>query len=202
MLEDFRMPVPRSFFLDGTVSSELLELFRAFQSCCLCPVKRRILVEISFTIYFQSLSLTFKLILEEVSIPGFQDSSSRRVSLVKDVLLDSASNFTVFWESLPDSDLLRIPGDDLQKYHQMIQAAKHTLSLTCSRSFFLDGTFRARDDFCSLLGLLVPVWAGASNHRIPAKRQIIFQIELSENSVENARKAADFGIELSENFNR
>ena len=52
------------------------------------------------------------------------------------------------------------------------------------------------------LELLVPVWAGASNHRIPAKRQIIFQIELSENSVENARKTADFGIELSENFNR
>ena len=60
----------------------------------------------------------------------------------------------------------------------------------------------SRDDFCSLLELLVPVWAGASNHRIPAKRQIIFQIELSENSVENARKTADFGIELSENFNR
>ena len=139
MLEDFRIPVPRSFFLDGTVSSELLELFRAFQSCCLCPVKRRILVEISFTIYFQSLSLTFKLILEEVSIPGFQDSSSRRISLVKDVLLDSASNFTVFWESLPDSDLLRIPGDDLQKYHQMIQAEKHSLS-PVPRIFFLDGT--------------------------------------------------------------
>ena len=77
--------------------------------------------------------------MEEVSIPGFQDSSSRRISLVKDVLLDSASNFTVFWESLPDSDLLRIPGDDLQKYHQMIQAEKHSLS-PVPRIFFLDGT--------------------------------------------------------------
>ena len=48
---------------------------------------------------------------------------------------------------------------------------------------------------CSLLELLVPVW-------IPAKRQIIFESELSENSVKNARKTADFGIELSENFNR
>ena len=93
----------------------------------------------------------------------------------------------------------RIPGDDLQKYHQMIQAAKHSLSLTCSRSFFLDGTFRARDDFCTLLELLIRVWA---LRRWPAKRQIIFEIELSENSVENARKTADFGIELSENFNR
>ena len=176
MLEDFRMPVPRSFFLDGTVSSELLELFRAFQSCCLCPVKRRILVEISFTIYFQSLSLTFKLILEEVSIPGFQDSSSRRISLVKDVLLDSASNFTVFWESLPDSDLLRIPGDDLQKYHQMIQAAKHSLSLSPApeASFLmelleLEMISAVSQDFQSQSGL----WAGASNHRIPAKRQIM-----------------------------
>ena len=116
---------------------------------------------------------------------------------MKDVLLDSASNFTVFWESLPDSDLLRIPGDDLQKYHQMIQAAKHSLSLTCSRNFFLD-------DFCSLLELLVRVWLGwdSSLRRWPAKRQIIFEIELSENSVKNARKTADFGIELSENFNR
>ena len=103
---------------------------------------------------------------------------------------------------LPCRKVSAIPGDDLQKYHQMIQAANQTLSLTCFRSFFLDGTFRARHDFCSLLELLVPVWAGASNHRIPAKRQIIFQIELSENSVENARKTADFGIELSENFNR
>ena len=194
--------------------------------------------------------------------------------------MDSASNFTVFWESLPDSDLLRIPGDDLQKYHQMIQAEKHSLS-PVPRIFFLDGTVSSellqslrtglgwaglllqgdgllapaawrdasalsssglgcpcnnriiktklkqqknlilllfhfvfnitcsaagagfRHFFsCSLLELLVPVWAGASNHRIPAKRQIIFQIELSENSVENARKTADFGIELSENFNR
>ena len=55
---------------------------------------------------------------------------------------------------------------------------------------------------CSLLELLVPVWAGASNHRIPAKRQIIFQIELSENSVENARKTADFGIESNKNLFR
>ena len=52
------------------------------------------------------------------------------------------------------------------------------------------------------LELLVPVWAGASNHRIPAKRQIIFQIELSENSVENARKTADFGIESNKNLFR
>ena len=87
----------------------------------------------------------------------------------------------------------------LQKYHQMMQAAKHSLSLTCSRSFFLDGTFRARDDFCTLLELLIRVWA---LRRWPAKRQIIFEIELSENSVKNARKTADFGIELSENFNR
>jgi len=35
----------------------------------------------------------------------------------------------------------------------MIQAAKHSLSLTCSRNSFLD-------DFCSLLELLVRVWAG------------------------------------------
>ena len=146
--------------------------------------------------------------MEEVSIPGFQDSSSRRISLVKDVLLDSASNFTVFWESLPDSDLLRIPGDDLQKYHQMIQAEKHSLS-PVPRIFFLDGTVSSellQSQSQSLgwagLGFFFKVTAGASNHRIPAKRQIIFQIELSENSVENARKTADFGIELSENFNR
>ena len=37
----------------------------------------------------------------------------------------------------------------------MIQAANQTLSLTCFRSFFLDGTFRARHDFCSLLELFL-----------------------------------------------
>ena len=123
---------------------------------------------------------------------------------MKDVLLDSASNFTVFWESLPDSDLLRIPGDDLQKYHQMIQAAKHSLSLSPApeASFLMELLELEMISAVFFLELLVPVWAGASNHRIPAKRQIIFQIELSENSVENARKTADFGIELSENFNR
>ena len=56
---------------------------------------------------------------------------------------------------LPCRKVSAIPGDDLQKYHQMIQAANQTLSLTCFRSFFLDGTFRARHDFCSLLELFL-----------------------------------------------
>ena len=107
--------------------------------------KKNISRNFIYNIFLVTFSLTstgcrsLKLKLEEVSIAGFQDSSSRRISLVKDVLLDSASNFTVFWESLPDSDLLRIPGDDLQKYHQMIQAEKHSLS-PVPRIFFLDGT--------------------------------------------------------------
>ena len=56
---------------------------------------------------------------------------------------------------LPCRKVSAIPGDDLQKYHQMIQAANQTLSLTCFRSFFLDGTFRARHDFSSLLELFL-----------------------------------------------
>merc|ERR1711978_140739 len=98
----------------------------------------------------------------------------------------------------------RIPGDDLQKYHQMIQAAKHSLSLSPApeASFLMELLELEMISAVFFLELLVPVWAGASNHRIPAKRQIIFQIELSENSVENARKTADFGIESNKNLFR
>ena len=40
---------------------------------------------------------------------------------------------------LPCRKVSAIPGDDLQKYHQMIQAEKHSLS-PVPRIFFLDGT--------------------------------------------------------------